>query len=82
MELFWAKKLREAVECYGTSFKESQISDFYHGISGKMVFDGFQQRFCAPTSTTLQWQTALTFAQQNGEDGIIITLKNHQEKAL
>ena len=72
----WTKKLLEAVECYGTYFEESQISELYHGISGKMVFTAFEHHFCAPTSTTTHRQAALTFAQQNGEKGIIITLKS------
>eukprot|EP01083_Nonionella_stella_P311323 1109703_1 len=63
----WARLLREAVECWGYGLGETTEtrSIFYHGISKKMVFDGFQQRFSCPTSTTLQYETAVMFANQS-----------------
>ena len=72
-----AKYIKETVECFGTTLDESTIKQFYHGIAGEMLFQGFKTHFCAPTSTTLQYDTATTFATQNGsKNGIIITIKN------
>eukprot|EP01084_Bolivina_argentea_P206397 352413_1 len=72
----WAKTLREAVECWGTYLIQAEsINAFYHGISCQMLFDGFNKRFCAPTSTTLQYSTAVMFANQG--NGIVITIKNN-----
>eukprot|EP01083_Nonionella_stella_P174865 607298_1 len=77
----WAKLLREAVECWGDALWETiqTRSAFYHGISKKMIFDWFDQRFCCPTSTTLQYETAMMFANQGegDEDGIVISIKNN-----
>eukprot|EP01083_Nonionella_stella_P187872 691328_1 len=77
----WARLLREAVECWGYGLGETTEtrSIFYHGISKKMVFDGFQQRFSCPTSTTLQYETAVMFANQGegDEEGIVISIKNN-----
>ena len=64
------------MECYGTYFAYSKIDEFHHGISSQMLFEGFRQTFCAPTSTTLQWSVAVTFANQAGDNGMIITLRN------
>eukprot|EP01083_Nonionella_stella_P045222 121539_1 len=76
----WARLLREAVECWGYALWETTQtrSTFYHGISKKMIFDWFDQRFCCPTSTTLQYETAIMFANQGqgDEDGIVISIKN------
>eukprot|EP01084_Bolivina_argentea_P205930 351699_1 len=78
----WAKLLREAVECWGTQLhdKNTEIKCFYHGISRKMVFDSFNPRFAGPTSTTLQYAVAVTFANQGqDENGIIIKIANNYD---
>eukprot|EP01084_Bolivina_argentea_P287756 493771_1 len=74
----WAKTLRETVETYGTILSSlSSIKSFYHGISRKMLFPGgFDGTFCCPTSTTLNYSTAVMFASQ-GDNGIVITIKNN-----
>ena len=72
----WAKLLRETVECWGYWLGETpQVKSFYHGISVAMMFDGFNQYFKGPTSTSLQYEVALTFANQGQGNGIIITVK-------
>eukprot|EP01083_Nonionella_stella_P266269 900974_1 len=82
----WARLLREAVECWGDSLGDTTQTrtSFYHGISKKMIFDRFSQRFCCPTSTTLQYETAIMFANQGecDEDGIVIRIKNNGMAAL
>eukprot|EP01084_Bolivina_argentea_P149206 260686_1 len=74
----WAKYLREALDLWGTNFFESKACKpvFYHGLSSKMLFGGYNQHFCSPTSTTLQYSTAVMFANQGQGDGIVITLRN------
>eukprot|EP01084_Bolivina_argentea_P141304 248324_1 len=74
----WGRLLRETVECWGTSLQDaSSMKYFYHGISCHMLFDGFNQKFCGPTSTTLQKTVAITFASQgNDNKGIVITIRN------
>ena len=75
----WAKALREAVECWGTPLivAADYAPEFYHGLSTKMLFSGFRQFFRGPTSTSLQFEVAVTFANQGAnQNGIVIALKN------
>eukprot|EP01084_Bolivina_argentea_P038134 70527_1 len=69
----FAKYLRETVECFGTTFDETKQSSFFHGISQKMSFSGFQTKFYGPTSMTTQYAVAIRFATNNG---IVIRIKN------
>ena len=76
----WAKALREAVECWGTPLGDAveYATEFYHGLSTKMLFSGFAQSFRGPTSTSLQFEVAVTFANQGAnQNGIVIALKNN-----
>eukprot|EP01084_Bolivina_argentea_P259768 438450_1 len=74
----WAKYLRETVDLYGLPMGDTNTKlFFFHGISHKMVFNGFQTSFKGPTSTTLQYSTAVLFASQGMEEGIVITIKNN-----
>ena len=75
----WARALREAVECWGTSLEKApSIKDFYHGLSQPMLFSNFCQSFHGPTSTTLQFEVAVTFSNQGHcDNGIVIGLKNN-----
>eukprot|EP01083_Nonionella_stella_P145637 456721_1 len=83
----WARILRETVECWGYSLWETAKtrSTFHHGISKQMTFDGFSHRFCGPTSTTLQYETAMIslFANQHEgeEEGVLISFKNNKKAA-
>ena len=47
---------------------------FFHGISTKMLFDGFYQSFYGPTSTTTKYDVAVNFATNNG---IVLKIKNN-----
>eukprot|EP01083_Nonionella_stella_P311324 1109706_1 len=82
----WARMLRETVECWGYGLWERRKSrqTFYHGISKTMVLDGFKQRFCCLTSTTLQYETAMmsVFANQRegDEEGTVISIRNDGSK--
>eukprot|EP01084_Bolivina_argentea_P119995 212733_1 len=71
-----AKYLRECVDCYGVSMRETKISDpvFYHGVSTKAIFNGFVGYFCAPTSTTTVPEVAIQFADAKG---IVIQIENN-----
>eukprot|EP01083_Nonionella_stella_P012317 34947_1 len=75
----WARILRETVECWGYRFFDTTQTrkTFYHGISKKMIFDGFSQFFCCPTSTTLKYYTAVVFAEETEHEqhGIVISIK-------
>eukprot|EP01084_Bolivina_argentea_P250531 419795_1 len=75
----WAKGLREAIEVWGKDFSETikTRKHFYHGISQPMRFVEYQSRFCCPTSTTLQYSTAVMFTNQSNKNGIVITIKNN-----
>eukprot|EP01084_Bolivina_argentea_P310003 536296_1 len=62
----WAKALREAVEVWGIYFEEAPSKEkFFHGINRQMVFSGFSQRFCSPTSMSLSEDIAFGFANRN-----------------
>eukprot|EP01083_Nonionella_stella_P161833 530520_1 len=77
----WARILSETVECWGCLFFDTTQTrkTFYHGISKKMIFDGFSQFFCCPTSTTLKYYTAVVFAEETEHEqhGIVISIKNN-----
>ena len=75
----WARLLRESVEVWGTPFCDAlQHKVFYHGINKQMVFPGFKQKFCSPTSCTLSLEVAAGFANSSGYDnGIVISIKNN-----
>lgn len=75
----WAKLLCETMEAYGVAFADSSLKRFYHGISSQMLFDELHQYFRAPTSTTLQYEVALNFAN---DEGIIITIKNDRVRTM
>eukprot|EP01084_Bolivina_argentea_P036411 67369_1 len=71
----WGKYLRETIDCYGRScdFEKEKIL-FYHGLSRKILFTVVFANFCGPLSTTLQYSTAVMFANQGTGNGIIITI--------
>ena len=48
----WARLLREAVECFGTSMRHSNIRTFFHGVSDTLVFHSTSIQLCRPVSTT------------------------------
>ena len=75
----WARLMREAVEVFGTHLsKAPNYKLFYHGITKRMVFSGFCQRFCGPTSCTLSLDIAVGFANQSEYgDGIVISINNN-----
>ena len=75
----WARHLRETIDCFGESFADSTASKpwFYHGISCKMLFQGFFQKFRGPTSFTLLESVAVMFASQGEGDGIVIKVRNN-----
>eukprot|EP01083_Nonionella_stella_P080984 222809_1 len=62
---------------YGKPLKHEAY--FIMAYPKKMVFGGFKQYFCCPTSTTLQFETAIMFANQHegDEEGIVINIKNN-----
>jgi hypothetical protein len=68
----WGRLLRETVEAFGTSFNDSDVGIFYHGISMEMVFASTVAHFRCPTSTTTSLSVACNFAK----DGIILELLN------
>ena len=67
---WWARSMREAVECFGSEVNKSCTKTFWHGISIPMVFKSTIARFNAPTSTTTQIEVASNFAT----NGIILQL--------
>ena len=77
----WAKALREAVECWGTPMHDAvdYAPELYHGLSTQFLFDGFRQPFRGPTSTSLQFEVAVTFANQGtNQNGIVIAIQNNR----
>eukprot|EP01084_Bolivina_argentea_P220776 374095_1 len=80
----WGKLLRESVEVWGNFFDEipENVNYFYHGISSKLILEGLQHRFSAPTSTTLQYSTAVMFANQGNGNGIVLTIAKNNYKSL
>eukprot|EP01084_Bolivina_argentea_P134893 237798_1 len=67
---WWAKLLREAVECYGNEINTSTVKCFWHGISAPMVFKSTIATFNCPTSTTTEMEVASNFSTK----GIILQL--------
>lgn len=53
----WGDLLQQTVQMFSTTFPNSKIKIFYHGVSQEMLFDGAYARFNSPTSTS----TSLVF---------------------
>eukprot|EP01084_Bolivina_argentea_P050352 92580_1 len=68
---FWhySKYLRECVECFGNSARDSNnIHELrlFHGVSVVLLFDSFIAYFCGPTSTSLYQEVTVNYAGRNG----------------
>ena len=72
----WSRSIREAVECYGTKMKESQIDTFYYGMSEMYIFRAMHGRFYCPASCTTQLSVARIFVPN--ENGIILELEKYR----
>ncbi len=57
----WGRFLREAVECFGTSMGDSDITLFYHGVANTLYFNSTSLHLCGPMSTTIGLFTTYTF---------------------
>eukprot|EP01083_Nonionella_stella_P002467 7121_1 len=68
---YWAKLLRETVECFGTAAEDSKIKVFYHGISSSLIFNSTSIRLCGPVSTTASFGVAVNIF---GSDGIVLDI--------
>eukprot|EP01083_Nonionella_stella_P166662 557857_1 len=68
----FARGLREAVEVFGTLYREGHIESVYHGIEQEMVFHGMQANIYCPLSTTTSEAVAIAFANQYG---LVLELK-------
>merc|ERR1712176_12962 len=69
---WWARLLRECVECFGTTMQFVDERVFYHGISKQMLFDSTYFHVYGPMSTTVELSVACTFAGM----GIVVDLLN------
>eukprot|EP01084_Bolivina_argentea_P270149 459304_1 len=63
---WFAKILRETVECYGDDYRPSSKLYFYHGLSCLMIFNSPIAKFNHPMSTTKQIIVAQSFATNYG----------------
>eukprot|EP01083_Nonionella_stella_P017274 48297_1 len=68
----FARTIREAVEVFGTLYRDGDIESIYHGIDKEMIFDGMQARIYSPLSTTTSENVAQIFADSHG---LILELK-------
>eukprot|EP01083_Nonionella_stella_P166663 557861_1 len=68
----FARGLREAVEVFGTLYREGNIESVYHGIEQEMIFNGMQANIYSPLSTTTSEAVAIAFANQYG---LVLELK-------
>eukprot|EP01084_Bolivina_argentea_P261910 442778_1 len=88
MYYWFAKYLREVVECYGrcsygdsrgnfvdqeTGYDNNISGPFYTGMSVVLKMSGFNMRLCSPTSVSMHIEVATKFA---GREGMILQLNN------
>eukprot|EP01084_Bolivina_argentea_P020588 38282_1 len=79
---FWAEYLYQTVNNFGVAVKNASFDKFYHGIDHEMTFESTIAYFHGPLSTSSEYEVALIFANQKGNNGLIIELHNlHQSQA-
>eukprot|EP01084_Bolivina_argentea_P215050 365067_1 len=76
---FWARLLRENVECFGTTKpknKEFTMSvKLFCGINKEFTFKSMLANINGPLSTTTEFSVAVNFAQSEVETGLILELE-------
>ena len=62
----FAKYLKEAVQVFGTEYKEGIIERVFHGFDKTMVFDGLYANIYSVLSTTFEKRVAIGFSKGSG----------------